>query len=360
MNINTSLIYRFDESDLLDILFTSNTKHKDLIDRLLGCAYGQALGDAYGLSTEFQKRCVVATIYPDVTQLIPFPNDVQTQHSARWIRGDWTDDTDQWLLLMDTLSEYDGDVKTFARKLNMWIRHGFPELDDFGGLGLGVNVAKVVQTEGFYENPLEASRNAWESTERKAAPNGAVMRCSACAFVHYNNIEKVKSTAIQMCQITHFDPRCVASCVAVCLAIAYIIQSPDVDLESLISRVQQETLTTLGDDLLPIYQEEFLWYTSRDRTLDDLRLDDEKVIGYTFKCLAAGFYGLRSTRSFQETLSDLIRHGGDADTNGAVCGTMYGARHGYKALPYEWLRAMPYKKWFDNKILTLLKRQNLM
>ncbi|CAF2868610.1 unnamed protein product [Rotaria sp. Silwood2] len=283
----------------------------NLIDRLLGCAYGQALGDAYGLSTEFQKHCEVASTYPDATQLIPFPNYVQTQHSARWIRGDWTDDTDQWLLLMETLSEHDGDVKIFVRKLNMWIRHGFPEFDDFGGLGLGVNVAKV------------------------------------------------KSTTIQMCQTTHFDPRCVASCVAVCLAIAYIIRSPDDDLESLIGRVQQETLTTVGDDLLPIYREEFLWYTSQDRTLNDLRLDDKKVIGYTFKCLAAGFYGLRSTRSFQETLNDLIRQGGDADTNGAVCGAMYGARHGYKALPSEWLRAMPYKKWFDKKILALLKRQNL-
>ncbi|CAF1121881.1 unnamed protein product [Rotaria sordida] len=317
MNINTSLTYRLDESDLLDVLFTSNANHMNLIDHLLGCAYGQALGDAYGLSTEYQKRCAVADTYPDATQLIPFPNYVQSQHSGRWIRGDWTDDTDQWLLLMETLSEHDGDVKIFARKLNMWIRHGFPELDDFGGLGLGVNVAKVVQTEGFYENPLEASRNAWESTGRQAAPNGAVMRCSASAVVHYNNIDKMKSTAIQMCQTTHFDPRCVASCVAVCLAIAYIIQSPDDDLESLIGRVQQETLATLGDALLPIYREEFLWYTGQDRTLDDLRLDDDKVIGYTFKCLAAGFYGLRSTRSFQETLNDLIRQGGDADTNGA-------------------------------------------
>ncbi|CAF2719014.1 unnamed protein product [Rotaria sp. Silwood2] len=91
----------------------------NLINRLLGCAYGQALGDAYGLSTEFQKRCAVANTYPDATQLIPFPNYEQTQYSARWTRDDWTDDTDQWLLLMETLSAHDDDVKIFARKLNM-------------------------------------------------------------------------------------------------------------------------------------------------------------------------------------------------------------------------------------------------
>ena len=171
----------------------------------------------------------------------------------------------------------------------------------------------------------------------------------------------MKSTAIWLCQTTHFDPRCIASCVSVCLAIAYLLQSSVVDdIESLIDRVQQETLETLGDSLSPDHQKEFLWYTNQDRTLDDLGLDDERTIGYTYKCMASGFYGLRSTRSFQETLDDLIRHGGDADTNGAVCGTMYGARYGYHSLPGEWLRAMPYKKWLDGKILRLLKHMDLI
>ena len=83
-------------------------------------------------------------------------------------------------------------------------------------------------------------------------------------------------------------------------------------------------------------------------------------IGYTYKCLASGFYGLRSKDTFKKTLNDLIRYGGDADTNGAVCGTMFGARYGYKALPHEWLRAMPFKKWFDKKIIKHLKQMGVI
>ncbi|CAF5062100.1 unnamed protein product, partial [Rotaria sp. Silwood1] len=41
-----------DEPDLLDPV-SKIEKNQHLINRLLGCAYGQALGDAYGLSTEF-------------------------------------------------------------------------------------------------------------------------------------------------------------------------------------------------------------------------------------------------------------------------------------------------------------------
>ena len=93
--------------------------------------------------------------------------------------------------------------------------------------------------------------------------------------------------------------------------------------------------------------------------MEELNLDEPNRIGYTYKCLASGFYGLRSTRTFEETLNDLIRYGGDADTNGAVCGTMYGARYGYSALPYDWLRQMPYKKWFDQKLINCFQAMKL-
>ena len=111
----------------------------------------------------------------------------------------------------------------------------------------------------------------------------------------------------------------------------------------------------MGNDLAENHRDEFLWYTDAKRTLDELKLDESNSIGYTYKCLASGFYGLRSTRPFIETVDALIRHGGDADTNGAVCGTVFGARHGYKSLPITWLRAMPFKKWFDEKLLYALR-----
>lgn len=159
-----------------------------------------------------------------------------------------------------------------------------------------------------------------------------------------------------MCKTTHYDPRCIASCLAICLTVAHLIQRKmnEQDIEPLVQHVQKETLRILDDKLSIEHREAFLWHTDRERKLEDLNLDEATSIGYTYKCLAAGFYGLRSTRSFEETLNDLIRYGGDADTNGAVCGTMYGARHGYQVLPSQWLSQMPYKKWFDQKLIRSL------
>jgi len=141
--IDPNITYMSAESDPLEALL-KNQKDNALINRLLGCAYGQALGDAYGLSTEFETRQKVAYNYPDASKLIPFPNYITTHHSQRWNRGDWTDDTDQWILILETLTEGNGDEKIFAKKLKRWIEYGFRELHDNGGMGLGANVQKVI------------------------------------------------------------------------------------------------------------------------------------------------------------------------------------------------------------------------
>jgi ADP-ribosylglycohydrolase len=171
------------------------------------------------------------------------------------------------------------------------------------------------------------------------------------------SLEQVKLTAENLCKTTHFDPRCISSCLAVCLTIAYLLRNEfDVnDIELLVKRVQKETIDTLGQRFNSSDQEQFIWYTEI-RTLEELNLDESSSIGYTYKCLGAGFYGLRSTETFENTLNALIRYGGDADTNGAVCGTMFGARYGYTKLPYEWLRHMPYKKWFDKRVFASIEK----
>ena len=218
----------------------------------------------------------------------------------------------------------------------------------------------MVSSRNYTDNPLRISEQVWVRNDRQSASNKAVMRCSASAFVHFGNRGKVISTAELMCKTTHFDPRCIASCLAICLTINYFLteEIADNDIEALIYRVQKETVQILGDRFSREDVAQFEWYTNR-RTLEELNLDEPRKISYTYKSLASGFYGLRSEDSFEKTLNNLIRFGGDASTNGAVCGTMYGAKHGYRALPSEWLQAMPNKNWFDQILIKCLERLNL-
>ena len=70
--------------------------------------------------------------------------------------------------------------------------------------------------------------------------------------------------------------------------------------------------------------------------------------------MAAGLYGLRSQQSFERTITELVEQGGDADTNGAVCGAVLCARIGYAALPSAWIEQLPYRAWLDAHVEVLL------
>ena len=52
----------------------------------------------------------------------------------RWKKGDWTDDTDLMLLILQMACDLNGkvDAKDFARRLLHWARHGIEELGDIG------------------------------------------------------------------------------------------------------------------------------------------------------------------------------------------------------------------------------------
>lgn len=50
------------------------------------------------------------------------------------------------------------------------------------------------------------------------------------------------------------------------------------------------------------------------KSLQVLKLSDQKAIGYTFKTLGSGFYGLRTGTDFRELIMKLIMEAGDADT----------------------------------------------
>lgn len=50
---------------------------------------------------------------------------------------------DQLILILDMLLGHSGavDKLDFAKRLSYWVRHGFPELGDAGGMGLGATVS---------------------------------------------------------------------------------------------------------------------------------------------------------------------------------------------------------------------------
>jgi len=209
------------------------------------------------------------------------------------------------------------------------------------------------------------------SNNRDFAANGGTMRTAILGILNFDNLDKIVNQSAQITQITHFDGRCVASSVAVCVAIALILQGEN-NIEKIcqISEsnalnfiIAKDPITGIVDPSTEARKEllinEFKTHFYA-KSWSSLNLEDTKTRGYTLKCVGSAFYSLKLGKSFKETLMELILEAGDADTNGAVAGALVGARIGYSNLPKDWLNSLVEKEWLETHVNRLLRLMNLI
>ncbi|CAH1782706.1 unnamed protein product [Owenia fusiformis] len=330
------------------------------IDQVKGLVYGNCTGDAIGLLTEFMIKKEAKTYYGKKSKL-KFKYKVPDMHRERWEVGDWTDDSDQMVLIMRSLVENNGKVVVtdFASKLVNWMKHGFEELGDKGGMGIGQNTAAVLNASGYVDDPLKVSEKRWNIAGRYGrfpAPNGAVMRTSILGVHCYDNIDDVIRNTIEICKTTHFDPRCQASCVAVTTSIAMMLQrEPKGKAKSM--KFTKDMIDDIikaaynySKDLLSTEElrEELLFYLNV-KDLSALELDEAGKIGYTYKTLGAGFWALKQT-NFRKAIQAITMEAGDADTNAAVAGALLGCKLGFEEIPKAWRDGLIHKDWLNEQM----------
>ena len=318
-------------------------------NKLKGLIFGQAVGDALGLGSEFMSKSEVASKYPK--GLHSYAQIIQDRHRHRWAKGSWTDDTDQMLCILDSiLVNQCINIHDIAARLRSWVQNG--------GMGIGQMVMAVVSSRNFVSDPHTAAREAWEMTGKRAAPNGGIMRTSILGAWDYKNLEAVKNNTEQVCRITHYDPRCVGSCVAVSVAASLLLQEAK-DVPQIMSIVRQQT-----DE----YSPEIAAYLDMadSNSLDVFDLDEglnpqeQNRIGYTLKAMGAAFWTLKHSHSFRDGIAQVIHEGGDADTNAAVAGALLGARDGIDGIPEELVLGLQGASALEERLLNLQRVQQGM
>ena len=148
-----------------------------LKERFLGTIFGQAVGDALGLSTEFMSKQEVDRFYPNGIE--DYSQIVQDDHRRRWQKGDWTDDTDMMLCILDSFVACQKvDILDIARRFKEWMMNG--------GMGIGRHTYNVMAFGDYTSNPQKAAEIIWKMGKKKAAANGAVMRTSVVGLMKDN------------------------------------------------------------------------------------------------------------------------------------------------------------------------------
>mgnify|MGYP000190110821 FL=1 len=290
-------------------------------DKIYGTIFGQAIGDALGLGTEFMSKKEVREKYPD--GLKEYSQIIRGYHRAKFQPGSWSDDTDMMLCIANAIIEDKGiNLHTIARNFKQWVYA--PETR-----GVGQTTLKVLSIAEYVEKPHQVAELIWRMTRTKNAANGSVMRTAIIGLKK----ENVAQTAEDVCKLTHFDPRCVGSCVIVSEIINHLIWHDE--------QLSYSQIITIGNK----YDKSIAEYIDKAyyNGIESLELDEPSSIGYTLKALGSALWCLFHANDFEEGLLRVVNEGGDADTNAAVACAMLGAKFGYTSIPQKYTDGLTRK-----------------
>jgi ADP-ribosylglycohydrolase len=311
-------------------------------DRARGCLLGLAIGDALGATLEFEQP-------PErgFSPLLDGPHvDITGGGPLKLPPYATTDDTAMAACLAASLMKRRRlDVKDVAAAYARWA----VDAPDVGN-----QTREVLHRLRSGVPVSRAAAEIWRENDGRSAPNGALMRTApiGVAFA-LRPMEELVAVAADEAAITHWDPRCQLASAAFDAAISAALSSgatPDPhDLRGAASDCfpysvshaikRQVDLTAhaaacedISSDLKAATQKNPDLYTP------DLHLHRHQ--GFVRVAFRLAFWELFHAPSFEAALIDVVNHGGDADTNGAITGALLGAFYGESAIPQRWAEPM--------------------
>jgi ADP-ribosyl-[dinitrogen reductase] hydrolase len=297
----------------------------DVVNRMKGCFYGCAVGDALGISLEFQDR----DVFPTVTEMLPSP-------VHRICAGSWTDDTSMMLCLAASMAAQKGhnDHSELAHYLE-WAQHGYLSVNgrcfDIGG-----TVRNALWDYEDSGNPIASTTDTYDQG------NGSLMRIAPVPIFYWNDPEQAYVCGSLSSHTTHAHTNCKTICGIFSYVVAGAIQGkskPELLTDLRKHSVSPEVQTVLS---------EFL-----DKSRDQI-----KSSGYVLDTLEAALWAFFTTETFEQGAILTVNLAGDADTIGAIYGTLAGAHYGFDAIPTRWLTALQARHLLDAVFEDLMASKN--
>jgi len=301
-----------------------------MLNQILGCLYGQALGDAFAMP---------AHVHPDDTerafgwleswQAAPDDHVVHAGLPA----GRSTDDSEQAFSIARAVIEAGGvTLEAAVDGLTAW----YDRVDGPNSPYVGPSTRRGMNALKAGEDPRRTG--LWGDT------NGAPMRIAPIGLLHPGDIEGTVADAVTVCMPTHFTQPAVSGAAAVAAAVAGAV-TEDTTLDSVIEAGLR------GAELgakhgrrwfgcsVPFKIEQALAIAKSDgderaklrRIFDEVgaTLNVPETVGAAFGLLAMAGGDPKHTAILAANLS------GDADTIGAIACAMAGAFAGFEAIPAE-------------------------
>jgi ADP-ribosylglycohydrolase len=297
---------------------------------------GLAVGDALGTTLEFTS--IDGLSFPE---LVRGPHREVTGGGPFDLQpGQVTDDTQMAVCLFDSIVAKEGlDPTDLLARYRSWMAVAFD-------VGNQTRAALGAKGDG---------RAVWESSGRRAAGNGALMRSAPIGVLFAADPVARREATFGDGALTHFDPRSLLACAGFNAAIGAAVEIRDS------KRAAGELVTAVCDEVAvaalalaeryPDLRAEI--ENARVSTIEDVDLasredpqlygpaiDLRKQQGFVRVAFRLALWELLHAPSFEDALVDVVNRGGDADTNAAIAGALLGAYYGIDAIPDRWLATL--------------------
>ncbi len=302
-------------------------------DRVLGTLYGQAIGDAMGMPSELWPVEKIRQRFGQITTFLDGPDENEV--ARNFTRGEYTDDTNQALAILDALIEnhWQPNQRLIANHLIDWAT----SVDAWQKNILGPS-SKAALTA------IKAGRDPRSITDQ-ALTNGAGMRIAPVgALFEPDELPALVSLVAQVTRVTHSSDVAISGACLVAGAVSagvagqswddmmmVALQASDLGLKAGAPtwaakvRVRLE----LGLELAKRYRDNT---TAFSKVIYEV-IGTGTMVSESIPAAVAIAYFTRNVADCAILCANL---GGDTDTIGAMACAICGAKTGIGEMPSEW------------------------
>lgn len=271
--------------------------------RLSGILLGTAIGDALGLPFEGMTGAAIARA-----------GFAPNRYRLLGRTGFVSDDTEQSALVAKSLARHPRDREACCRVFRRALLGWFCRLP--WGVGMGTLQACVRVALGFRRSGV------------RSAGNGAAMRAAIIGGFFADAAEERRAWSDAVAEVTHTDARAVEGARFVAELAALAVRAPapsQLDASPALAVVQEEELRRALETSLELAR----CGAATEEAAAALGTTGFVVSSVPF----ATFCFVRDAHDPARALAEVVRGGGDTDTNAAIVGAWLGALHGERGLP---------------------------
>ena len=285
-------------------------KQLSVKENFRGSLAGLAIGDALGMPVEGMSFEEIRRRFGIVDRFMESEDGL--------LAGEWTDDTEQALLLAESLAEtlyfQPDDFADRLRRLDISHRYG-------------PTSSKAMQN-------LRRGRS-WRESGIESDTNGSAMRSPPIGLMYHFNYNLVEIYAVISSSITHRGSGAIAASVAVAIGVACILNEDEKMVEEVVKRSEKYD-TLVAEKIEYAYQ---IRSSSLERAVKEI---GNSIMAVDSVPLA--FYCYFSSRTFEQAVVKAASSGGDTDTIAAITGALKGTEVGIAGIPEKFRSVKDYEK----------------